>query len=139
MTGPEYGAEVLARLRTLAEEDPARERCGLVTRVEGRLVVVPVPNVAADPATRFDMDPATLLRIHGELAASGGEIVAAWHSHVEGSAVLSARDREEAVAGGRPLLPGAEQLVLGVRAGRVTELRRYRFSEGAFVELPLRP
>jgi proteasome lid subunit RPN8/RPN11 len=139
MTGVEYGAAVLARLRALAEEEPARERCGLVTRVGGRLEVVPVANVAADPAARFDMDPAALLRIHGELAASGGEMVAAWHSHVEGGAALSARDREEAVVGGRPLLPGAEQLVLGMRAGRVTEVRRYRFTGGGFVELPLRP
>lgn len=132
-----YGRDLLGRLRALAEADPGRERCGLVVRVDGRLEAVALPNVAEDPRRAFELDPAALLRVHAGLAASGGEIVAAWHSHVDGGPHLSARDRAEAVVDGRPLLPGAEQLVLGMRGGRVTEIHRYRFEGGSFLEVVL--
>jgi len=33
------------------------------------------------------------------------------------------------------VVPGAEYLVLGVKGGRVTEVRRFRFEGGAFVEV----
>lgn len=137
MTGVALSSALVRRLRALAEEEPGRERCGLVTRSGARLTAVAVANVAADPRSAFELDPAALLGLHRELAATGGGIVAAWHSHVEGGAALSARDRAEAVADGRPLLPGADQLVLGMRAGRVTEVRRYRFEGGAYREVPV--
>ena len=35
---------------------------------------------------------------------------------------------------GFQVIPGAEHLVLAVHGGRVTEVRRYRFEAGLFVE-----
>ncbi len=149
MNGVTYGPEIVARLVALCEADPAREVCGLVVRRGGALHVVPVANVAdryhaVDPA-RFPrtsrdsylMDAKEQLRVHRELEAWGGEIAAVWHSHVEVGAYFSEKDRGDALVDGVQVVPGAEYLVLGVRGGRVTEVRRYRLDGGAFVELEL--
>jgi proteasome lid subunit RPN8/RPN11 len=149
VTGAAYGPEIVARLVALCEADPAREACGFVVRRQGALHVVPVANVAdryhaADPAAfprtsrdSYLMDPREQLRVHRELEAWGGEIVAVWHSHVEVGAYFSEKDRADAVVDGVQTVPGAEYLVLGVRGGRVTEVRRYRLDGGAFVESEL--
>ncbi len=141
-----WDAGLLSRIGALCEADPAREACGFVVRRGGRLEVVPLENVAdryhaqdpaAFPRTSRDgylMDPRAQLRLHAELAAVGGEIVAVWHSHVEAGAYFSEKDRADAAVDGLQLLPGAEYLVVGLRGGRVAEVRRYRFERGAFLE-----
>ena len=120
------------------------EACGFVLSRAGELEVVPIPNVAdryhlADPrefprSSRegYVMDPRALLHLHQEAERSGGRIVAAWHSHVEAAASFSDLDRSDAVVDGRPVLPGVEYIVAGMRSGRVTELRRFRFAGGGF-------
>lgn len=149
MSAVTWGPEVLARIVALCEADPEREACGLVARRGEALEVIPIPNVAdryheSDPE-RFPrtsrdsylMDPRAQLRVHEALAAAGGEIVGVWHSHVEAGAHFSEKDRADAVVDGAQVLPGAEYVVLSVRAGRVADARRYRFEGGAFVEAPL--
>lgn len=144
-----YDAALLARLAALCEADPEREACGFVVRRGGALEVEAVTNAAdryhaLDPA-RFPrtgresylMDPREQLRLHRALEEAGGEIAAVWHSHVEVGAYFSAKDRADALVDGAPLLPGAEYLVLGVRAGKVTEVRRYVFEAGDYVERAL--
>jgi hypothetical protein len=56
---------------------------------------------------------------------------------VEVGAYFSAKDRQDAVIDGVQQVPGAEYLVFGVTAGRVTEAKRFRWIEGAFEEAPL--
>ena len=146
-----FDAEIVARLVALCEADPEREVCGFLVRRDGALHVVPIGN-AADryhaldperfPRTSRDsylMDPKEQLRVHRELESGGGEIAAVWHSHVEVGAYFSAKDRADAVVDGQPAVPGAEHLVLGVRGGRVTEVKRFRWDGADFVEAPLDP
>jgi len=142
----EYGRDVLARIAALCEADPEREVCGFVARRGGALEVIPVPNVAdryhaVDPAhfprtsrESYLMEPRAQLRTMEALAGDGGEVVAVWHSHIEVGAYFSAKDRADAVVDGIQQVPGAEYLVLGVRGGRVTETKRYRWEGGDFVE-----
>ncbi len=149
VNGVAYGPEIVARLVALCEADPAREVCGFVLRRAGALHVIPVANVAdryhaADPGTfprtsrdSYLMDPKEQLRVLRELESWGGEIAAVWHSHVEVGAYFSEKDRADALVDGVQTVPGAEYLVLGVRGGRVTEVRRYRLDGGAFVESEL--
>jgi proteasome lid subunit RPN8/RPN11 len=144
-----YEAEIVARLVALCEADPEREACGFLVRRDGALHVVAIPNAAdryhaVDPA-RFPrtsrdsylMDPKEQLRVHRELERWGGEIAAIWHSHVEVGAYFSAKDRADAVVEGQPAVPGAEYLVLGVRGGRVTEVKRFRWDGRDFAEADL--
>jgi proteasome lid subunit RPN8/RPN11 len=141
-----YDPEIVARLVALCEADPEREVCGFLVRRDGALRVIAVPN-AADryhaldpsrfPRTSRDsylMDPKEQLRVHRELEAWGGEIAVVWHSHVKVGAYFSAKDRADAAVEGKPVVPGAEYLVLGVRGGRVTEVKRYRWDGADFVE-----
>jgi proteasome lid subunit RPN8/RPN11 len=142
-------AEVVARIVALCEAEPEREVCGFVVRSGGALRVEPIPNVAdryhaADPA-RFPrtsrdsylMDPKAQLRLHRELEASAGEIAVVWHSHVETGAYFSEKDRADAVIDGAPAVPGAEYLVLGVRGGRVAEVRLFAWDGRDWAEAPL--
>lgn len=143
---PEYGPALLARIAALCEADPGRERCGFVVRRDGALEVVAVENVADRyhardpvhfPRTSRDsylVDPGAQLRLLEELSAGGGGIVAVWHSHVEAEAWFSDKDRADAVVDGAQILPEAEYLVFGLRGGKVTEGRRYRFVAGTFEE-----
>ncbi|BDG07886.1 Mov34/MPN/PAD-1 family protein [Anaeromyxobacter paludicola] len=134
-----YPAPLLAELARLCEETPDRERCGFVVREGegGPLAAVPLPNVSPEPDA-FTIDPLAHLRLAKRLRAGGGQVVAVWHSHVDAPAVLSARDREGAAPDGVEAIPGAEQLVLGLRAGRVVEIRRFVPVEGGFAEGSIR-
>jgi len=141
-----YDSETLARIASLCEADPEREVCGFVLRRGAALEVVPIPNVADRyherhpvhfPRTSREaylMDPKAQLRVHRDVEETGAEIAAVWHSHVEVGAYFSEKDRGDAVVDGIQQVPGAEYLVFGVRAGRVTEVKRYRFEGGEFVE-----
>jgi proteasome lid subunit RPN8/RPN11 len=144
-----YSTDILAHLAALCETDPNREVCGFLVRRAEALQVVPMTNVAdryhaVDPV-RFPrmsreaylMNAREQLRLQRDLEEHGGEIVAVWHSHVEVGAYFSEKDRGDAVLDGQPAVPGAEYLVLGVRGGRVTEGKRYRWDGREFVEAPL--
>jgi proteasome lid subunit RPN8/RPN11 len=149
VSGIAYPPEVVARIAALCEADPEREVCGFVVRRGAELEVVPVANVADRyhaldperfPRTSRDgylMDPKVQLRLQRELEAWGGEIVAVWHSHVEVGAYFSEKDRADAVVDGVQTMPGAEYLVLGVRGGRVTDAKRFRWDGREFVEAEL--
>jgi proteasome lid subunit RPN8/RPN11 len=144
-----YDPETVARLVALCEADPEREVCGFLLRRDGALHVVPVTNAAdryhaADPASfprtsrdSYLMDPKEQLRVHRELEVGGVAVAAVWHSHVEVGAYFSAKDRADAVVEGVPAVPGAEYLVLGVRGGRVTEVKRFAWDGRVFAEQPL--
>jgi proteasome lid subunit RPN8/RPN11 len=151
MSAPAYPADLLSRIAGLCEATPDREACGFVVRREGALDAVQIENVAdryhsrdpaAFPRTSRDgylMDPRAQLLLHEDLAATHGEIVAIWHSHVEVGAYFSEKDRADAVVDGIQIIPGAEYLVFGLRGGRVSEVKRFLFDEGEFVELSLHP
>jgi [CysO sulfur-carrier protein]-S-L-cysteine hydrolase len=146
-----YGPALLAEMVIRCEADPEREACGFVVerRPGDALEVVPVQNVAdrwrAQDPVRFPrtsresylMDPRAQLRLMRELDATRGRVVAIWHSHVESGAHFSAKDRADALEDGRPLVPGVEYLVFGLRGGNVGEAKRYVFQDGDFVERPL--
>jgi proteasome lid subunit RPN8/RPN11 len=67
-------------------------RAGDPVRVEA---VRRVPNVAADPTARYELDPAEAVRGIDAVEAAGDH-VGFYHSHPRGPAVPSAVDRAEA-------------------------------------------
>jgi len=116
------------RLAALAEADPEREVCGLVVAGPGGgQAIFPARNVAGAAAERYEIDPAAHLALARRLRVEGGSIVAVYHSHVDGPARLSATDLEDALDGGRPVLPGVDQVVIGMAQGKAVEVQVFRF------------
>ncbi len=78
------------------------EACGLLLGHAGRIETsVPAKNVSADPASAFEIDPATLLRTHREARGTGQSVVGHYHSHPNGRAEPSLRDAAHALENGQ--------------------------------------
>ncbi|WP_324871461.1 M67 family metallopeptidase [Sphingomonas psychrotolerans] len=60
-----------------------------------------VENVAEDPTTRFEIDPAALFAALRAERAGGPRIVGYWHSHPSGDATPSATDAAMAAPDGK--------------------------------------
>ena len=105
------------------------EACGLLSGVaaagEWRVRAAhPSANLAADPRTTFEVDPALRLRLHRTLRGAGEDVVGVFHSHPDSPAEPSPRDLERAwepdlawlilsVVGGRAAAPAAAHRVVG--------------------------
>jgi proteasome lid subunit RPN8/RPN11 len=91
--------EVRTAMIEHARRETPHECCGLLLG-RGWTIdeAVPMPNVAATPATRFRVDERAHFELRRRLrsALAGREIVGAYHSHPSGPARPSARDIEEA-------------------------------------------
>jgi desampylase len=96
------------------------ECCGLVEAVrEGEDVRVvalhPSANLAAEPHNGFEIDPALHLKLQRSLRGTGREVAGCYHSHPNGRAHPSARDRACGCA------PGFTWLIAGVTGeGEIT-------------------
>ncbi|MCP5432232.1 MAG: M67 family metallopeptidase [Alphaproteobacteria bacterium] len=115
---------VLPRIVAEAIEGEARaalprECCGLLvgTAAGGEasaVRAVPSRNLADDPATRFEIDPALRLAAQREAREAGLLVLGHYHSHPAGPARPSARDLAGALEG------GLVWLILGLEGGRAS-------------------
>jgi proteasome lid subunit RPN8/RPN11 len=136
---PGFGAtlppEAVARVAALAEADAGREVCGLVFRLPGGgHEVVPIANTEAPERARdgFRMEERALLAALLAWEGRGAVVAAVYHSHVEAGPELSRRDREGLTLGGSPTFPGADLLVVSLRAGRAVEATVQRWNGRTF-------
>lgn len=115
----QISSELLDRIVAESVANPFEEVCGLLFGGGGAVTAIgPCRNVAADPARRFEIDPAALLGAHRRARAGGPAVIGCYHSHPGGSAVPSPRDADHAVPDGSVWL-----IVAGreVRAWRAVE------------------
>ncbi len=111
--------EVLAEILAHAEAAAPDEACGLLIGTGSDILsATPAANVAADPSRSFEIDPATLLRVHREGRGQGRRVVGWYHSHPNGSAHPSATDAARAVEDGKLWLIAAAGVVSAWRAER---------------------
>src|SRR5690554_1481226 len=90
-------SNVLHALLAACREAYPLEACGLLGGRDGRATLhIPVPNVADDPAVRFDMDPQGLIDALHALSERSLELVAIYHSHPRTAPVPSKADIEQA-------------------------------------------
>ena len=111
------------------------EACGVVVEaVDGRLCFLAVENVADDPESRYELDPAAQFRIWRAAAAGAFALRAIVHSHPDGTAAFSEVDRAFATERGRPLHPGLAYWVLAIggRPPGATDARSYIFRDGVW-------
>jgi proteasome lid subunit RPN8/RPN11 len=130
-------ASLAPRLAALAEADPEREICGFVVADAGGEpgVLFPVRNVSGAAGEGYEVDPGAHMALARRLRGEGGRIVAVYHSHVDGPARLSATDLEHALDGGTPVLPGVDQVVVGMDHGKVKEVRVFVFRGAGYEPL----
>jgi proteasome lid subunit RPN8/RPN11 len=88
-----------------AREGAPEEVCGVVAgRREGDTACVTetrrVANVAATPASRYELDPAAQVRAMDALADAGHDVLGFYHSHPRGPARPSGVDEARATWGG---------------------------------------
>ncbi len=97
----DISSAVVAHIHAAAAATPDREVCGLIFGTTRAIAAAQAcANVAADPARRFELDPAALLAAHRDARAGGATIVGHYHSHPSGSATPSTCDAEAAAADG---------------------------------------
>lgn len=119
-------ADLLDRLFAEVRTRPDREVCGLLFGTPARIEQAQATaNVAPDPATAFEVDPAALLAAHKGARAGKIALIGNYHSHPSGQAIPSARDAAAAE-------PGGVWLIL-----TTTDARAYRANSQGFEHLNL--
>ena len=104
----------LATIRADVAANAGREACGLLLGQGAHVEVAQAcRNVAADPARRFEIDPAALLAAHRAARGGGPQVLGHYHSHPGGSPVPSPRDAADAPP------DGALWLIVGAREARL--------------------
>jgi len=93
-------ANLRAELESEARKAFPRECCGLIEGVRDgdtarALALHPTRNLAEEP-DRFEIDPAAQFALMRRARAAGHAIIGCYHSHPNGVAEPSARDRESA-------------------------------------------
>lgn len=128
--GVAISSTLLDRLLNEAAAAADYEVCGLLFGTAARIEAArQCANVAADPATRFEIDPAALLAAHRQARSGGARVVGCYHSHPSGAAVPSICDAQSAMG------DGALWLIIAGRDGRLWQ----SLDIGVFVEIPLEP
>ncbi|MBU6444102.1 MAG: M67 family metallopeptidase [Alphaproteobacteria bacterium] len=113
------------------------ECCGLIEgQIEGEEAAAaalhPTKNLAAGP-DRFEIDPAEHVRLLRALRGSGRDIIGCYHSHPNGQAEPSPRDRESAAEA------GFVWLIVALTGERILVPTAFVFAGGGFRPLVLRP
>lgn len=118
------------RLIEAAAASPDAEICGLLFGGDGRIDAIrPTANVAADPASGFEVDPVALIAAHRAARRGGPRPIGHFHSHPRGPASPSPRDLAAAENGSLWLIIGHGN------AGH--EARLWRATAGNFLEVNL--
>jgi len=101
VTIPIFASEALAAARAHAAAAAPLEACGLLLGGGGRVTEARAcRNVAAEPAVRFEIEPAALLAAHRAARAGGAAVMGCYHSHPSGAARPSPRDAADAAPDG---------------------------------------
>lgn len=117
--------EALARIMAETIASPDHEICGLLLGQELSVIEARAcGNIAADPATRFEIDPAALLAAHRNSRNGGPAVIGCYHSHPRGPAEPSPRDAADAAADGGLWLIAAGGQVTAWRAVEQGERHR---------------
>jgi proteasome lid subunit RPN8/RPN11 len=130
---PGVQSDIVDHAREGTARTPPVEVCGVLAGARGatgdRVTDVRrVANVADDPTTRYELDPAATLTAIEEVTDAGTEVVGFYHSHPTGPAGPSPVDRELAT------WPGYVYLVVSL-AGAEPVLSAWRWTGERFKRL----
>lgn len=124
--------EVVNRILTQAQQQPETETCGLLGARDGEASrYYPVKNIAADPATRFEMDPRQQIDVIKSMRENGQQLLAIVHSHPHSPPVPSVADMRELG------YPDAFYLIVSLDVKGVIEMRGYRCGDSGMQRIDL--
>lgn len=121
--------DVLRAIRGHAIAAYPRECCGVVFQGDTGCVAFAGRNVAEDAAHAFEMHPVDRLAVEYE-RRMGHPVVAIYHSHTQGPAVFSEKDRQYAQA-----WPDATHIVMAVTERGVIAIHCFRW-DGTCLDEP---
>lgn len=114
-----------------ALDETPREACGLIGGVGSRAVqVIATPNVADQPETRYEVDPAALVQALAVFQASGLDLIGFYHSHPKDPPAPSASDIALAY------YPNNAYVIVSLRSGE-PELAAWQIAQGSAERVPL--
>ena len=100
-SGARISTASLEAIEAEAAAGREREICGLLFGTADTVIMHrSARNVAAEPRSTFEIDPAALLAAHRGARSGGPAIVGCYHSHPSGSPEPSARDAADAAPNG---------------------------------------
>ena len=115
-----------------AQQGGVHEICGLLAARDGHPIrALPVANVAAQPESRYEMDPRGLIDAMRVIRENGETLFAIYHSHPSSPAAPSVIDTAQAS------YPEALYLIVSLNTKGMLEMRGYRLINGAFDEVAL--
>lgn len=98
----QIASHVRRQILAHADAEHPREACGLLLGQAARITEARATrNVAADPETSFEIDPAQLLAAHRGARGAGLRVLGHYHSHPNGHAEPSRRDAARALENGQ--------------------------------------
>ena len=115
-----------------AQRDAAKESCGLLAGRAGAITrILPAANVAASPATSYEIAPRELFHSMREIRAAGLEFMGIYHSHPAGDNKPSARDIAQAY------YPDVAYFILSPRRDATKPVRAFSIRGGKTAELEI--
>jgi proteasome lid subunit RPN8/RPN11 len=124
--------EILASLLDQARREPNLECSGLLAGRDSVITLaLPAANVAANPATAYEIAAEDLFRLMREIRAAGLELLGIYHSHPAGENKPSAQDIE------RAYYPDAAYFILSPRKDAPQPVRAFSLCNGRASELEI--
>lgn len=121
------------QILTHAQQHEHTESCGLISASDGDPAhYYAVKNIAANPATRFEMEPKQQIAAMKHMREHGEELLAIVHSHPESPPVPSATDMQQAG------YPDSYYIIVSLNTRGVLEMRGYRFADTKMQPVELR-
>lgn len=125
--------KLVNQILTHAQQHEHTESCGLISRSDGNPAhYYAVKNIAADPSTRFEMEPKQQIAAMKHMREHGEDLLAIVHSHPESPPVPSATDMQEAG------YPEAFYIIVSLNTRGVLEMRGYKIGHAEMQPVELR-
>ena len=120
------------QILTHAQQHEHTESCGLISAAGGSPAhYYAVKNIAADPSTRFEMEPKQQIAAMKHMREHNEDLLAIVHSHPQSPPVPSANDMQDAG------YPEAYYIIVSLNTRGVLEMRAYRKADGEMQPIKL--
>ena len=125
--------KLVNQILTHAQQHEHSESCGLISASNGSPAhYYAVKNIAADPSTRFEMEPVQQIAAMKHMREHDEDLFAIVHSHPASPPVPSATDMHEAG------YPDAYYIIVSLNTRGVLEMRGFKIANGNMQPVELR-